>query len=396
MLEYILHPVFNIVMLLILLMGMYEVLVIKRKKKWYMYTIALLLIIFGGFRYRVGADANTYISLFQNFPIFTTYSEVFQKALFFKTDEEIEWIYVLLNKLIHDAGLQFYFVTIIMMILALSLKITTIYKNVGYPAVALFFYYMPQYFFEDCGQMRQGVGIAICVYSYRYIKERNLKMFLLMMYLGLGFHKTTIVFIPAYWLVRIPMNGERIFLAIVVSMILSPFKIYGIFGGLLNVIAPDELSAGFNTYNTDTTYGGALGFGLNDISKILFIILLIAFDKKGREKVLYYEYMRNLAVTGLCLYYILRGNSIFAVRLTGVYLFFLTVFTLPSILYAMKSQLKPIFLGIYTAYITLLFFNFARLQGDTRFNVLLYKNILWEKEPLDWYQDWAAKPDAFM
>ena len=105
-----------------------------------------------------------------------------------------------------------------MAFIAMSLKFKTIYDNVEFPALALLFYFMPIMFFEDSGQMRQGIGIAICVYSFKYIKSRELWKYVVMMYFALAFHKTSIVFVPAYWLVRIPMNSKRIFFSLIFFM----------------------------------------------------------------------------------------------------------------------------------------------------------------------------------
>jgi EpsG family len=384
-----LHPAFTLLLLFLIVMAMAEA---ARDKKIKMGTIITFvsLLILGGFRYRVGADGNTYVDMFFGFEQFTTYGDVFAKAIFIKSKEETEWLYVLVNKLISDAGLEFYMVTFVMMLGALSLKISTIWKNLPYPALGLMFYFIPQFFFEDGGQMRQGMAIAICVFSFKYIKERNLKMFLLMMYLSAGFHKTGLVFLPAYWIVLIPMNSTRIAVAIGLSMLLSPFKVYEIAGPLLDFLAPQDLSDGFGVYINDSMYGASMSFGLGDVSKIIFIILLIVFNKPAQAKVPYYEYMRNLAIFGLCLYYILRGNTIFAVRLTGVYLFFLTVFSLPAILASQKNIGKSLLSLAYTVYIILLYFNYTMLQGDyNRYTVPLYKNVLWDQEVIDWHNDWC-------
>ena len=153
-----------------------------------------------------------------------------------------------------------------MALITISLKLSTIYKFSPLPALSTLFYFMPVFFFEDSGQMRQGLGIAICVFSFRYIVERNLIMFLLCIYLALGFHKTSIVFLPAFWLVNIPMNSKRILWALVICLLLSPLEPYKLFGEMFTSLLPQDVSGGYDAYVNDSQFGVlvALGFSVTN------------------------------------------------------------------------------------------------------------------------------------
>lgn len=331
-----------------------------------------------GFRTDVGADYPVYRTLFSGFALYRSYGDVLDKALFRPNAEEIEWLFVFLNKMIFDVGLPFYFVTLVMAIIAVSLKFTSIYENVEFPALAALFYFMPVMFFEDSGQMRQGLGIAVSVFSFKYIKERNLWMFLLCMYIALGFHKTSIVFIPAYWLAIIPLNKTRIFWILIISLLISPLELYKLGGSLFENVTPQDVGGAYTGYLNDRYYGSEVDTGLNDIVKLFWIIILIRYDNEGCEKVWYYEYMRNLAVFGLAMFYFFRTNEIFAVRLPGAYLFFLTMFCLPNLVYAVRDSLKSmLYLGFMT-YLTMMFFYFGQGTADRgRFTAGKYQNVLW-------------------
>lgn len=374
-----LHPVFTIIFLFLFFCTIMEVYGKRGKRKWYIWTAGVMLVIVGGFRFFVGADYPIYNQLFFDFSQYTTYTDMLDKALFFNSSEQIEWIFVLLNKIIHDVGMPFYIVTFVMAVITISLKLSTIYENVAYPAFAVLLYFMPVFFFEDSGQMRQGVGIAICVFSFRYIKSRNLPMFLLMIYLALGFHKTSIVFLPAYWIVKVPMNAWRIFLAIAISIILSPFEVYRIGGNIFEAIMPEDISGGYAGYLNDSTYGQVLGAGLTDIVKIFFIVIIILYDKEACEKVWYYEYMRNLGVFGFCLFYLFRSNTIFAVRLPGVYMYFGTMFLIPNIAYAVRDSVKHVLHFGFSLYLIAMYLYFGNgtAQGGNFGNG--YRNVLWLK-----------------
>ena len=373
-----LHPVFTFLFVFMAVSSYLELYVLKKKTPFFLIIAGVLMIIFSGFRYFVGADYPIYRNLYSGFSLYTTYKDVLDKALFIPTSEQIEWIYVFINKILFDFGSPFYMVTFVMVLMSISLKFTTIYQNLAYPVLGAFMYFMPLYFFEDSGQIRQGMGVAICVFSYRYIKARNLPMFLLMMYIALGFHKTAVAFLPAYWIVKIPMNKARIIAVIVIAILLSPFEVYRIFGSLIDNIGSQDVSDGFSGYVNDSQFGQSVAFGLADIIKIFFIYILYKFDEDGCREVEYYEYMRNLAVFGLFLFYIFRGNRIFAIRLPGAYMFFMSVFVVPSIVYAAKTRVQRVLHTTFLVYLFLMYFNFSSNNGKAgNFTTSKYRNYLW-------------------
>ena len=374
----ILHPIFIIIFLFLAFASYWEIFKLEKKQSIFVWIAGILIVVAIGFRLDAGADYPVYKMLFSGFAIYTTYGDVLDKALFRSNAEEIEWIFVLINKLVFDFGFPFYIVTFIMALIAVSLKFTTIYRNVDFPSLALLFYFMPIMFFEDSGQMRQGLGIAVCVASFKFIKDRNLPMFLLCMYIALGFHKTSVIFLPAYWIVKIPLNSKRIFWILVVALLSSPFELYRLGGGIFGSIAPDDLSGAYTGYLDDRYYGTEVETGLNDIVKLFFIGILIKYDKEACDEVWWYEYMRNLAVFGLALFYFFRSNQIFAIRLPGAYMFFVTMFCMSSIVYAVKGRTRQIlYLGFMT-YLVAMFFYFGKGNGAKGgFSSDRYTNALW-------------------
>ncbi len=375
----ILHPIFIFIFLFLAIASYWEIFKLEKKQSIFVWIAGIAVVIAVGFRIDVGADYPVYRILFSGFAMYTTYGDVFDKAIFKSNAEEIEWFFVFINKLIFDVGLPFHYVTLVMAIITVSLKFSTIYKNVAFPTLALMFYFMPIMFFEDSGQMRQGIGIAICVFSFKYIKSQNLWMFLLCMYIALGFHKTSVVFFPAYWLVRIPLNSTRIFWILIISLLLSPLQLYRFGGSLVESVIPQDISGAYTGYLNDRYFGTEVETGLNDIIKLIFIYILIRHDKKTCEEVWWYEYMRNLAVFGLALFYVMRSNEIFAVRLPGAYMFFLTMFCMPSIVYALKDGARRTLYFGFMSYFFIMFFYFGKGNGDRgSFTTGRYKNALWK------------------
>jgi hypothetical protein len=347
-----------------------------QKTLWF---TAFLMIIAAGGRDWVGADYPVYRSMYNfGFPNFTTYEDVWNKATFQPNTMDIEWFYVLVNKILFDFRMSFHVLTFLLAIASISMQVSTFHKYSALPVLSMIFYFMPIYFITDCGQMRQGIGTAICIFSIRYIVERKVWKFLLCIFFALGMHKSTIIFLPAYWIAALPINGVRWIPIIVTCMILAPFKAYALFGGLIESIAPQEISDSYTGYSADKYYGNELETGLGDVINLFLIILIILYDKKGEKKIYYFEYFRNLALFGYCLYYIFRGNAIFATRLPGVYMAFSGYFAIPGIMMAMKKEIFRVLKLGFIVYFLLLCYAFSKVNAvKGSFTKDKYHNILW-------------------
>lgn len=70
---------------------------------------------------------------------------------------------------------------------------------------------------------RQLVAMAILTYSYRFIRQRKLLPFLLVVLTAMTFQKVAVVFIPLYFVYNIPINKWLLIFCAAASVILSFF-----------------------------------------------------------------------------------------------------------------------------------------------------------------------------
>lgn len=96
----ILHPVFIIIFLFLAVASYWEIFRLEKKQSVFVWITGILVVLAIGFRINVGADYPVYKMLFSGFALYTTYGDVVDKALFRQNSEEIEWIFVLINKLV--------------------------------------------------------------------------------------------------------------------------------------------------------------------------------------------------------------------------------------------------------------------------------------------------------
>ncbi|MDO4763455.1 MAG: EpsG family protein [Flavobacteriaceae bacterium] len=348
-----LHPVFTAVFIALMVYSFLEVNHDRSyKSAWWVVGFMIFLL---GFRDWAGADYGVYARLFEYYGKMP-YAFVFNKDIV-----EMEWLYVLLGKVIYDAKLPFFIYTFIIALIALISKYMTFEKVVYYPAMAMLLYMIPTYFIADGGQMRQGVAMGLLMLSFLYIRERRLLMFLFVIYMAMGFHKSAFVFIFAYWIAIIPLNPTRILLLILISVILSPFQVYS-YISLLDSIAPEEVYEGFQSYET-IEEANKSSVKLYDLISIFYTYFLVVYNKEACERIPYYEYMRNISVVGICMYFIFRGSPIFSSRLSINYFIFM-IMVLPSIVAAVqKPSLKKGLHLVIMGFIVFYYFVFAYMQG---------------------------------
>ncbi|SDE82429.1 EpsG family protein [Epilithonimonas hungarica] len=370
----VLHPVFTILFILIILFSFQEVYSNEEKKtpvaSW---LVAICLILFSGLRGNVGADYPVYRSFYSLYFPTLDYSQIYDRMLFRQSAIDIEWMYVLLNKIVFAFGGPFQSFTLVSAIITIGMKMRMYYQNSVYPIFTVLLFFIPGFFIADSGHMRQALGMTMCVFSYQFIKDRKIWWFLLCLYIAYGFHKSAIIFLPAYWLVLIPLNSNRIFYAIIISVILSPLHVYDLFSSFLGSLNLQDVSNGYNGY---------IGYedkasSFMDGTMVLNAFLLIAYDKSACKKIWYYEYMRNIVVMGVCLYFIFRDNPVFSTRLVGVYIGF-SCLIIPNIIASLNLNIKRLWHFFFVAFMIFYYFVFASYQGKAgRFTPETYRNFLW-------------------
>ncbi len=372
-----LHPVFTLLFIFMIAYSYYEVNENNEKKPIGVWIAGVAMIIFCGLRFYVGADYPVYRTMYYvYFPTVET-QPILDKMLFKQANLEIEWLYVVLNKFLFMFNAPFQYFTLVSAMITIGIKMFTYYKDSKYPVFSLLLFFIPAYFIADSGHMRQALGMAVCLFSYKFVKERKLFWYLLCLYVAVGFHKSSSIFLPVYWLVLIPMNSRKILWAIVICVILSPFKIYNSFSGFLQSLTPQDISNGFEGYIDYEDKASSF----SDAVMIMNAIMLIVFDKAASKKIYYYEYMRNIMVFGVCLYFIMRDNPVFATRLVGPYIGF-SALVIPNIIASIEENARKKMLhSFFIVFTVFYYFVFVSFQGRKgKFTPDTYRNYIWVSE----------------
>ena len=175
------------------------------------------------------------------------------------------------------------------------------------------------------------------------------------------------------------MNSTRILIVVLVSAALSPLKIYQ-YVSLLDSLTSTEVYSGYQSYGSLDIEENSVRFvKLTDLMCIMYTYFLVTYDKVACQKIPYYEYMRNIGVLGICLYFIFRWNDIFASRLVANYFIYMPM-VLVNIVAAVNSDKLRKSLH-YTLLILVVFqyFVYANMHGLRAGYTIEYRNLLWSE-----------------
>lgn len=264
-----------------------------RQRKNYIIFISVFLILQSGLRnLAVGTDTIEYSYRFEYYGL-CSWDVLWQEFLDSINGEGRDAGYGLLNKAIYtiypDFQVFLMFVAIFFFIVLgrFTYRNTTSLYQVF---LSLCFYQLFFYTFFSITGIRQTIAVGLTLWSYEYIVRRKLVPFLLIVLIASTLHKTSLIFIPFYWLAQVKI-GRTVLICALVAL---PF-LMGAARSFAFILAD---AAGDYSGYAESTYASAGG------PNYLIMLLILAAIAYSRCKYLakrydykYTPYINALAVT---------------------------------------------------------------------------------------------------
>lgn len=73
--------------------------------------------------------------------------------------------------------------------------------------------------FCNVGYVRQTIAMSLLLYSIVFIIDKKIVMFVLFVIIAMGFHRSSIVFLPAYWLFNLKFGRKGLILLLLMSLL---------------------------------------------------------------------------------------------------------------------------------------------------------------------------------
>lgn len=283
----------------------------------------IFLLFFAGFRYKVGYDYDSYKSIFKMVTL-SNFAHL-----------DVEAGYTALNLVLKKLGFGFQAVLFVVAAWSLFFKYETIKKYSVYPFVSLIIYYASNFIIQDFGQIRQGLALAMTLYSIGAIKERNPVKFFALMAVAVGFHYSAVIFIPFYWLGNIKLSYKKMLSILAASLI---FYIL-ILGGVFEYVFTHVLKSEYILYKYKAYSGTPLGFfDFTFVFRVFIFGAFLALRDKIELKCKYYNILKNGYFLSIIMYIVFNTNEGLATR-GALYFKLFEIIIVPYIIYAVKNKL---------------------------------------------------------
>lgn len=99
-----------------------------------------------------------------------------------------------------------------------------IYKNSEMPFLSLLLYMGFNFYAFVFSGLRQAIAISFIIWSFKFIKERKIIKYAIMIICAICFHKSAFVFIPAYFLYNVKLNKNMLIGICIVDVLIFIFK----------------------------------------------------------------------------------------------------------------------------------------------------------------------------
>jgi hypothetical protein len=155
--------------------------------------------------------------------------------------------WVILCKLFSLMGLDFRAILIFTSIIIIGGVFYISYKYSEIVWLSVFIFLCTS-FLHTIFIIRQGVAVSICLFAIPYILKRKILPFLALVGLAVSMHTAAIIFIPAYFIYKIPIN--RWFYLLLILMV--PIAIV-VLPAVMTYLAPDRYLDYFNSEGSNLT-----------------------------------------------------------------------------------------------------------------------------------------------
>lgn len=170
----------------------------------YFYFFTFILVCICGLRsVKIGLDTPQYYFLFNGA---SKFSNLFDFISAEKLDPlHPEWGYVVYEWVISLVG-NYYFFLFITAVLTIVPVMWIIFKYSQIPWLSIVLFILFGYFSFYMTGLRQALALSFCMFAFHYSHENKLLKYLICIVLAFLFHQTAIIFLPIYWVKRIPLN----------------------------------------------------------------------------------------------------------------------------------------------------------------------------------------------
>lgn len=182
-------------------------------KKIFMICVLLICVLMGGFR-TIGTDWEQYYTYFMDRNTLAEFSDT-HYGLYYEAG------FIYLNYIIKCITDEYYGMLLFLTAAICFFKYKMITKISKGDLVLVILALNFSYYLGDFFPVRQNLAIAITIYSIIFIVKRDLFKFILIILVASLFHRSAIIFFPAYWIYYKDISNKKVIILIIISFLIG-------------------------------------------------------------------------------------------------------------------------------------------------------------------------------
>jgi transmembrane protein EpsG len=274
-----------------------------------LFFLFLVFWLVAGLRYETGVDWPGYTIFFNHIDNITN---LFAGSFASIKNSEFEIGFTLLNSAlklftnnVQVLFLLIAFVTNIMLFISLKNYSSHIF-------VSLMIYFSTLYFITDMDVIRQCIALNIFFYSLKYIIDKSIYKYFLVIFIASLFHQTALLLLPMYFFLNKQFKISTLLILVGIVYIIFIFKIPWLrltVGYLIDFISSGAFSIKLTSYLNNSSRIFGIGFIAN------LVVLVFALLKRKQLKTnTMFNLLLNMYVFNLIVYYSTWELSILSSR----------------------------------------------------------------------------------
>ncbi len=281
-----------------------------------------ILVLVAGLRYETGTDWPMYQGILDKvLPISKLFTAEGLKLISLR-----ETGFIVLSSLFKQFGLGlqalFFFVTLF--------NVTLITRSLShytkYIVTGLFVYYSVVYLKMEFAMIRQAMAASICFFSFRYIQERKMWKYFILIFTAFLFHRSALIMFPLYFFLNIRFSNKILLVVLFLGCAVMFFHIPWFSQSLLFITK----FMGNTYYEKAVVYTSDEIFGANRLLSVefllnIFLVFLFLFYRKYLDMKKYGNLFLNLFMMGIVTYYYFYESITMSYRFRLYFLYSLII-----------------------------------------------------------------------
>lgn len=187
-------------------------------RNFFLYSSILVLISFMGIRGDFTTDYPNYIKWFLSIKDYTYSSLFFGKEFVFNISYRILYLFTQ-NYIVHNFVLA---ICVCVPVMFAIKELSTDYL------LSIFIFYVLAHYGESFNITRNTISISMLLFGYKYIIDRDIKKWIIIVFVSAGIHLSSIILLPLYFISYIKISFRNIVMILIISVILFINYSFGI------------------------------------------------------------------------------------------------------------------------------------------------------------------------